>query len=149
MEGIYGANYSSSATPENGNICAMENVATAMTVAVRNSQWGNSSMQMAPGQVYVPVTHMHVTWYWMVLPVLIWVLALVMLIGTVVMTRRAGLWAWGLSPLALIFLGFDGTVQAHLESERGFRLSQKSLEKKAGALQVRLRLDGRHAVMTH
>jgi len=148
MQAIYNGNYADCATPENGNICAMQNLALAMTRAIRNEAWSNHSTAaaMAPGEVLVPKTFVRVTWYWITLPIFIWVLAVVMFLGTVIKTHRAGLWAWGPSPLALIFLGFDQEAQESMQ-DSGHGLSEKGLEKRADALKVRLRVDGGRVIM--
>lgn len=118
-----------------------------MTKAICNEAWSNhSSSAMAAGEVLVPQTYIHITWYWITLPLFIWVLAVVMFLGTVIKTHRAGLWAWGPNPLALIFLGFDQEAQESMQ-DSGHGLSEKGLEKRADALKVRLRVEGERVVM--
>jgi hypothetical protein len=94
IQAIYNGNYADCETPDNGKICAMQNLALAMTKAIRNEAWSNhSASALAPGKVFLSKTYVHVTWYWIALPLFMWVLAVVMVLGTVYKTHRAGLWA--------------------------------------------------------
>lgn len=144
MQAIFLGNYSGCATPENGNICAMENLAEGMTKAIRDYA-GTQNSLLTEGHVFVPMTFVQANWVWICLPVLIWVLGLVLLVGTAIKTRKAGLWAWGLNPLAVIFLGFDAKARQQMNDDHG--MSEKGLQRKADDLKVRLRVNHREAVM--
>ncbi|KAF2100126.1 hypothetical protein NA57DRAFT_56054 [Rhizodiscina lignyota] len=148
MQAIFLGNYSTCETPQNGNICAMQNLALGMTKAIRDSSWNLDTAKpvMAKGHVLAPVTYVVVSWVWICLPVLIWLLGLVFLVGTVIETKRAGLFAWGLNPLPVIFLGFDAKARENINAEHG--MSEKGLTKKAEELKVRLRINHNEAVMT-
>lgn len=67
--------------------CAMDNVAEAMSKAI----WDNASPSnvTTAGQAMSARTHIFIHWQWIILPVLVWLLCLVTLLGTIWKTRTA------------------------------------------------------------
>lgn len=133
--------------------CTMRNIAQAMTIAMRDSQFVTIySPSYAPGLPSIasgtqtgPFTRVNVTWYWIILPILIWLLSVTMLLGTAWKTRKAGVRTWRTNPLALVFLelGKDEMTQGKKENP----LTEKGLARRADELKVQLRLTNDEAVL--
>lgn len=145
--------------------CAIENVATGITVRIRNAisdpgsitigpnsatddetlaNFQKSSPLIAYGKTMVSTTYISVTWYWLALPIALWVLAVVMFVGTVWKTRRAGVRTWRTSTLAPLFLGMGIGEEQKREVEQ-HPMTAEGLQKKAEELQVRLHLTDQDA----
>lgn len=125
--------------------CTMRNIAQAMTIAMRDSQFMTLYAPYAVGLPSVvsgtqtgPFTRVNVTWYWIILPIIIWLLSVTMLLGTAWKTRKAGVRTWRTNPLALVFLelGQDEMNQGKKENP----LTEKGLARRADELKVQLRL---------
>jgi hypothetical protein len=88
--------------------CAMNNVALAMTKAIRDSD-----SEMAPnfttttGQAMIATTHVSIHWKWIALPALVWLLGLITLLGTMWKTRRAGIPTWKNETMPILSLYRD------------------------------------------
>ena len=128
--------------------CAVENMATSMTVALRN---GISKMMIinadpsanqflsATGSTMVAKTYIAVTWYWLLLPIFIWILAVIMFVGTVWKTRQAGVRTWRTSTLAPLFLGL-GIGDEQKQKVEQLPMTADGLQKKAEEIKVQLHL---------
>ena len=141
--------------------CAVENIATGMTVAMRRERLGDvlesvgklsrspltnetlaaikTSPSISYGKTMVSKTYISVTWYWLALPLLLWVLAVVMLMGTVWKTRKAGIRTWRTSTLAPFFLGMGIGVEQKEKIEQ-HPMTAEGLERKAQEVKVQLHL---------
>lgn len=95
--------------PQNDHLaCAMKNVAAAMSKTVRDASYvatgGYHNSNMSQGHVWTTETFIAVRWYWISLPVMVWVLGVVSWAGTLIMSRQAGLELWNSSILPFLFL---------------------------------------------
>ncbi|PWY81535.1 hypothetical protein BO94DRAFT_520204 [Aspergillus sclerotioniger CBS 115572] len=104
--------------------CAMENVAVAITKTIRDSAYvaDPATAAMASGQSMISVTYITVHWRWVVLPLVVWILGAVLVIGTLWKTRRARVPAWRNDVMPLL----------SLSQAEGWRESDASLEGAAG-----------------
>ncbi|OQE35333.1 hypothetical protein PENCOP_c013G02115 [Penicillium coprophilum] len=84
--------------------CAMDNVAEAMSKTIRDTPY-SSSFANTTGQAMISTTYVSIHWQWIVLPVLVWLLGLVTLLGTIWKTRKAMIPTWknGLMPLLSVY----------------------------------------------
>ncbi|KAJ5958152.1 uncharacterized protein N7479_005302 [Penicillium vulpinum] len=73
--------------------CAMDNVAEAMSKAIRDTA-SYSNPTVTTGQAMTAKTHVSIHWQWIILPVLVWLLGLVTLLGTIWKTRTAMIPTW-------------------------------------------------------
>ncbi|KAL1616239.1 hypothetical protein SLS54_008532 [Diplodia seriata] len=109
-QAIYSGNFSRCSNPDHKVECAFKNIARALTKSMRDAAYirnGTSGANMTMGETYVPVTHVGVRWYWMALPVTVWILSVVTFLGTVWTTRQANVQPWRNSPIPLLFLDID------------------------------------------
>lgn len=134
------------------NVCAIENVAMAMTKSIRDTvlndfYFAGSAEQrsrLAQATTYYPVTVVNVTWGWIALPVLIWFLSALMFSGTVWKTRRAGIRTWRTNTLATVFLGLGHEDK---EKVKDHGLTENGLLKQAKDLRLRLHVTDHEAKM--
>ena len=132
--------------------CAIENIARAITVKIRNiastSIFGpngspkdgfETSPLSALGTTMVSKTYISVTWYWLILPIVLWILAVIMFVGTVWKTRKAGVRTWRTSTLAPLFLGL-GIGDEQKQKVENLPITADGLQKKAEEIKVRLHL---------
>ena len=82
----------------------MDNIANSLSQSLRNI-----SYQPAPvhGQSFTATSHAEVTWEWLIFPLVELVAGLVLLIMTMVQTRKAGLLPWTNNVLPYFFHGLD------------------------------------------
>ena len=114
--------------------CAMKNVAQAMSKTFRDSAYvgANSDLSranMTLGRAMRSVSYVRVSWVWIALPALVWVLGAGTLAGTIWKTRRARVPKWKNDPIPLLFLYEGGS------EKRGV-----SLDKVDGTNSLRMRL---------
>ncbi|GFF85998.1 hypothetical protein IFM60648_07555 [Aspergillus lentulus] len=114
--------------------CSMHNVAAAISKSFRDSAYISAGSdpdkaQMAAGRVMRTMTYVAVQWQWIVLPVLVWLLGVVTLVGTVWKTRRAGAPKWRNDPLPLLFL---------YREEKNDGVSNRDINQRADSLKVKL-----------
>jgi hypothetical protein len=114
--------------------CSMHNVAAAISKSFRDSAYITAGSdpgkaQMAVGRVMRSMTYVAVQWQWIVLPVLVWLLGVVTLVGTVWKTRRAGAPKWRNGPLPLLFL---------YREERNDGVSDSDINQKTNSLKVKM-----------
>jgi hypothetical protein len=92
----------------------------------------------------VSKTYIAVTWYWLALTIVLWILAVIMFVGTVWKTRKAGVRSWRTSTLAPLFLGLGiGEEQKHKVAH--LPITADGLQKKAEEIKVQLHLTGQDA----
>lgn len=137
--------------------CAIENIARAMTVEIRNKALQATGEQLGPrnssdeskvhfaqsplidssGTTIVSKTHISVTWGWLTIPAVLWILALVTFLGMIFKTRQNGVRTWRTSVLAPLFIGVE---HDDVEANEGQYqpLTSDGLKKKAQRLRVRL-----------
>jgi hypothetical protein len=90
--------------------CAMDNVALAMTKAIRDSNSSSSpNFTTTTGQAMIATTHVTIHWQWITLPVLVWLLGLITLLGTMWKTRRAGIPTWKNETMPILSVYRDGS----------------------------------------
>ncbi|KAG2417195.1 hypothetical protein HFD88_008414 [Aspergillus terreus] len=92
--------------------CVMQNIAAAISKSFRDSPYIGAALnpdnaKMATGRVLTSVTYVSVHWQWIALPVLVWILGAVALVGTIWKTRGARVPKWRNDPLPLLFLYRD------------------------------------------
>jgi hypothetical protein len=114
--------------------CSMHNVAAAISKSFRDSAYISAGSdpdkaQMAAGRVMRSMTYVAVQWQWIVLPVLVWLLGVVTLIGTVWKTRRAGAPKWRNDPLPLLFL---------YREDKNDGVSDRDINQRAASLKVKM-----------
>ncbi|KAJ5416651.1 uncharacterized protein N7487_000201 [Penicillium crustosum] len=86
--------------------CAMDNVAQAMSKAIRDN--ASPSNVTTAGQAMSARTHISIHWQGIILLVLVWLLGLVTLIGTVWKTRTARIPTWKNETMPLLSLYRNG-----------------------------------------
>ena len=85
----------------------------------------------------VSKTYITVTWFWLVLPIVLWILTVIIFIGTVLKTRAAAIRTWRTSALAPLFLDL------HIGDEqkvKNFSITANALQKRAEEIKVQLHL---------
>ncbi|CAG8900297.1 unnamed protein product [Penicillium egyptiacum] len=102
--------------------CAMNNVADAMSKSIRDTA-SSPNFAIATGQAMTNKTHISIHWQWIILPVLVWLLGLLTLIGTIWKTRKAMIPTWKNETMPLLSLYRDGhnekpQIDQVLETER-------------------------------
>ncbi|RLL95917.1 hypothetical protein CFD26_104613 [Aspergillus turcosus] len=102
--------------------CSMHNVAAAISKTFRDSAYISAGSdpgkaQIAVGRVSRSLTYVAVQWQWIVLPVLVWLLGVVTLVGTVWKTQRAGAPKWRNDPVPLVFLYREGENEGVSDGE--------------------------------
>ena len=172
IQSLFYGSFTNCATPSDKLRCAFENLATTLSKSWRDSvfvpgmglgrnaggSYGSGSLSasqldttMARGTALVSTTFVRVHWYWLCLPLLVWVLALTTWLLTVWMTRRARVPRWRNSLLPLLFLYrgdrdyFDGTEKDEKEAEgrrkgveRGYRASNEAYVRRGEEIKARL-----------
>ncbi|KAJ5181207.1 hypothetical protein N7491_000762 [Penicillium cf. griseofulvum] len=88
--------------------CAMDNVAAAMTKAIRDTPSMGNVRTTATGRAMTSMTHVSIHWQWIILPILVWLLGLVTLLGTIWKTRKAKVPTWKNETMPLISLYRNG-----------------------------------------
>ncbi|PYH71774.1 DUF3176 domain-containing protein [Aspergillus vadensis CBS 113365] len=86
--------------------CAMDNVAAAMSKTFRDAAYVTdpASAAMTTGSAKVSEVYIVVYWAYLALPVLVWTLGAILVLGTLWKTRRARVPAWKNDTLPLLFL---------------------------------------------
>ena len=124
--------------------CAMRNTATAMTKTFRDSTYvAQSGSTDATGvslrTTLVVRTYVHVAWYWLSIPVLVWILAVAVWFGAAIATWRHKVPMWRNNPLPLLFL-YDGGEKASVSEQGRTGESSGAYTARAGTIAARLRL---------
>ncbi|OJZ83718.1 hypothetical protein ASPFODRAFT_35189 [Aspergillus luchuensis CBS 106.47] len=86
--------------------CAMDNVAAAMSKTFRDAAYvaDPASAAMTTGSAKVSEVYIVVYWAYLALPVLVWTLGAILVLGTLWKTRRARVPVWKNDTLPLLFL---------------------------------------------
>jgi hypothetical protein len=80
----------------------MERIAASMTKA----EFDNST-SLVYGHMSTGLPHVHVAWHWFILPAALNVLAMLLLLGTVILSHHRKTQLWKSSTLALLYHGLD------------------------------------------
>lgn len=141
LEALFYGNFSSSCDVDDQLTCAMDNVAAAISKTIRDSAFTSGVQYLLNNTVNTNITTGHtitsasfvvVRWEWLVFPLLVWLLATVSWIGTLLRSGR-NLPVWKNDVLPLLFLyhppqtdqtaGKDATVihqqQIHVKLDEG------------------------------
>lgn len=118
--------------------CVMQNIAAAISKTFRDAPYIGAALnpdnaKMATGRVLTSVAYVSVHWKWIALPVLVWILGAVALVGTIWKTRGARVPKWRNDPLPLLFL--------YQDEISGLELGEKLAQIESGELKhMRVRL---------
>ncbi|KAJ5769203.1 hypothetical protein N7520_003762 [Penicillium odoratum] len=111
--------------------CAMENAAAAMSKTFRDSTPSAADSQGAKsstlGHAMSNTTYVTVHWQWISLPILVWLLGIITLVGTILRSRRAVVPTWKNDVMPLLFIYEGGQDEqllpdGELENEKRVRL---------------------------
>jgi hypothetical protein len=125
--------------PPNNISQHMENLATAMSVEVRNFQDSGVNVHQAPGIAWKQDTLVQVRWAWISLPIAVLALSLVFLVSTVVISSRdrGEVGIWKTSIIAVLFNGLGDEVQQSIPPN----CSMTETREKARHMKVKLMPD--------
>ncbi|CAG8057820.1 unnamed protein product [Penicillium salamii] len=86
--------------------CAMENVAEAISKSFRDAAFSSKDKANSSviGKAMTSMTYVEIRWQWIVLPVVVWLLALTTLVGTMWKTNKSKSPTWKNNLLPLLFL---------------------------------------------
>ncbi|OIW24869.1 hypothetical protein CONLIGDRAFT_583766 [Coniochaeta ligniaria NRRL 30616] len=142
---IYYANFSAATcgSPNDDTFaCAMQAVAASLTKTLRDAGVnanGTRSADLVAGQALASTTLVHVQWYWLALPLAVWLLGLATWLGTAAQSAHQRLPKWRDNILPLLFLYRHGEQTACSEELHGNAIW--AYEDLAKHLRVRLRPD--------
>lgn len=128
--------------------CTMTTLTRAISNAMNNFATANvdsadrMDFSMVYGTTFVPKTWVRVQWFWLIIPVLLWAMAIVILVVTIYKTGQAGIRTWRDNPLPMLFLDIDERERREVR-EHG--LTEGGIAKKAKALKLTLAMDEHHA----
>lgn len=83
-----------------------DRLSTSLTNAIRGL--ASPTTQQVVGQSHVSTQYIRVRWIWLIFPAVVVLLGLVLLVTTILASRRARAMAWKCSPLALLFHPLQG-----------------------------------------
>jgi hypothetical protein len=109
-----------------------------MSNGFRSAAWSGRELLVINGYTQYATSWVRVTWFWLFVPVLLWLLSLTILIGTAIKTRRAGVRTWRTNPLPMVFLEMSDEQRRQVEDHD---MTEQGLAQKAKALKVKLHLD--------
>ncbi|CAG8935249.1 unnamed protein product [Penicillium salamii] len=112
--------------------CAMEHTAKAMSKAIRDSS-SPSNFTTTAGEAMTSATHIAIHWQWIVLPVLVWLLGLVTLVGTMWKTRRAMIPTWKNETMPIIALCRNSQNEKK-QSDEGLQTERARLYESEGKM---------------
>lgn len=153
-----GPGYANSEQPYDAVACAVNRAARAVSKTMRDVNWDHRVVAdshfinvvraagLVQGSGVSSYNHVQVVWYWISLPVALWLLSVVILLGTAWKSRRAGVSVWRTSPLAMVFMGMEGRLD---EKVKRSGKTEKGLSDTAGELQVRLRVHDDRPMFVH
>ncbi|RDI82398.1 hypothetical protein Vi05172_g7748 [Venturia inaequalis] len=132
--------------------CTIESISIALTLWMRDSQMtamipGDQAAMLnaTTGNTIAPITQVNVTWWWISLPIVIWLCSVVMLIGTAYKTKKAHLYNWRTSPLAMAFMQLG---REEKQAFTGHGLTEDGLIRRAELMKVQLKVqDGEDILM--
>lgn len=112
LEALFYGNFSSSCDVDDQLTCALDNVAAAISKTIRDSAFTSGveyllnntvNTNITAGQTITSTSFVAVRWEWLLLPLLVWLLATVSLIGTALRSGRS-VPVWKNDVLPLLFL---------------------------------------------
>ncbi|KAF2966525.1 hypothetical protein GQX73_g7072 [Xylaria multiplex] len=116
------------------------NFAAAVTNQIRSADPGdNNNVIMSPGQAFYEETYFHVEWVWASLPLAEIILTVLLLIISIILTRKQSLLKESVT--ALLFHGLEGWSEADLRVDSPETIEK--LSKHASRMKARLAEDGR------
>jgi hypothetical protein len=115
--------------------CAMELVSKAISKTFRDQPWVENGTQGTAGVAYSSVIFVRVTWYWITLPICVWLLALCTFLGTAWKSSKPGVHVWRNNSLPLAFM------KLHEDGQEADGVSQQALSKRAERMRGKLRAD--------
>ncbi|KAJ5245478.1 hypothetical protein N7489_005574 [Penicillium chrysogenum] len=126
--------------------CSMHNIAAAISKTFRDSAYLDAGSDyrkadMAAGHAFSSTTCIVVHWQWIALPVVVWVLGAIMLVGSIWKTHLTRVPKWRNDPLPLLFL-YEG------RSEEG-QWSENTPQSEVKKLSVKLYESNKHMVLGH
>ncbi|KAF2137261.1 uncharacterized protein K452DRAFT_236197 [Aplosporella prunicola CBS 121167] len=144
VRAIFYGNYTDCNTPEDPLACALNNTAKAISKTFQDAAYnanGPGGASMTVGKTMVTVTFVRVSWYWISLPVFIWLLSAITWIGTAWKTRKTKVETWRNNPIPLAFLYRENAEKESVE----YGISDEAYVKRAENMQVRLQVEGNKA----
>lgn len=127
----------------NGDVsCVVKNVAKGITNGFRSISWSGRESVYAYGNTVYATSWVRVSWFWLFVPALLWLLSLTILIGTALKTRRAGVRTWRTNPLPMVFLEMSDEQKREVDHHD---MTEQGLARKAKTLKVQLKLDNNQA----
>jgi hypothetical protein len=150
----YVANYWGEFSDTNTNVqCALDSIATSLTVMMRNAQnltvipgdQAISYFGFDKGTTIAPITQVNVTWFWIILPIVIWICSIAMLIGTAIKTKKSKVHLWRTNPLAMVFLTLGRDERNEVSQHGG--LSEAGLIQRAENIKVKLTVQDGQDIM--
>jgi len=132
IEALWNANYTGhGCASENRISCGLELATKGIFKTVRDQPWIKNGTQGTSGEAYSAVIFVRVSWYWISLPIFVWLLALFTFLSTA-WKSSTGIHVWRNSPLPLIFL------KLREEEHENGGVSYKALTKRAERYQGRV-----------
>jgi hypothetical protein len=129
----------------NGDVsCTVKNVAKGISNGIRSAAWSGRELLFIPGSAQYATSWVRVSWFWLFVPVLLWLLSLTILVGTALKTRRAGVRTWRTNPLPMVFLEMSDEQRREVMEHD---MTEQGLAQKAKALKVKLLLDNNQVRM--
>lgn len=137
------SNESQSAVTTYGDVsCTVKNVAKGISNGFRSVSWNGEESFFTNGNTIHDTPWVRVSWFWLFVPVLLWLLSLTILIGTVLKTSRAGVRTWRTNPLPMVFLEMSDEQKREVDHHD---MTEQGLARKAKTLKVQLKLDNNQA----
>ncbi|KAJ5366852.1 hypothetical protein N7541_000793 [Penicillium brevicompactum] len=113
--------------------CAMENVAKAMSKAIRDQSSSPTNLTTVSGEAMTSSTHISIHWQWIILPAVVWLLGLVTLLGTMWKTRRTMVPTWKNETMPIIALCRNSQNEKP-QSDQGLEAERAMLYKSDGKM---------------
>ncbi|KAE8362103.1 hypothetical protein BDV27DRAFT_147267 [Aspergillus caelatus] len=93
--------------------CAINNIAAAITKTFRDTKPTSLAYPATTGQALTSTVYIDIHWQWIVIPVMVWLLGIITLLGTVWKGRRTSFsrWKTDIIPLLFLYQGSQDEVQ--------------------------------------
>lgn len=129
--------------------CGINNVAKALTKTFRDyAQTSTTDENATPdlhiGRTLVTLNYVRIDWMWMSMPILVWMMALLVSVGTAIATRRAKVPTWANNILPLLYLYRDHSHEKPLDN-RG--LLSRDYMQRARQIDVHLQVENNKAAL--
>ncbi|KAJ5355832.1 hypothetical protein N7517_010441 [Penicillium concentricum] len=118
--------------------CAVENVAAAMSKSFRDTALSTQENSNITGKAMTSKTYVSIHWQWIALPILVWFLGLLTLVGVIWKTRKISAPTWKNDVMPLLSICENG-------HENGYE-NAKTEEKVSGAEKMNIGRDEYSAV---